>query len=825
MKVLISGGGTGGHIYPALTIADEIKKIIPNVKIVYVGTMVGLERDIVPRYGYEIRFIEVAGFKRSLSLDTLHSICLLWKGLKQAKQLLKEEKPDLVIGTGGYVCGPIVYQAAKAGIPTCIQEQNAMPGITNKILARFVDKVFLGYEEARKYFKAVGSIVYSGNPIRQEILKNNKDVAIKELHLDTNMKTILVFGGSRGARSINKAMVDVELALSGRKDVQILHATGEANYTDHLKALGSKGGVKDNIHILPYLHDMPLALTVADFTICRAGAIGLAEIAAKGLPSILIPFPFATANHQEFNARAMEDKGAAKVILDKDLNSDVLLKEIDMLLNNPCKLENMHLAALKMGKPKAGEDIARQAIGVWASNEKNMHFVGIGGAGMSAIASVLLARDNKVYGSDLNGGYVVERLVGQGVKINIGHDARNVEKADCLILSSAIHRDNPEVVAAVGKGLPIMHRSDVLSWIINDGDGVTVAGAHGKTTTTSMVAVIAKYAEIDATALIGGDVVQLGGNAYNGNGRFVIAEADESDGSFLKFNPFFAVVTNIENDHMDYYGNENNIYEAFKQYVNNIKPGGKAILCVDSPKVARLADEVNVPVLTYGIDKGDYTAKNIQYSKDGTEYDLYFKDEFVTKVTLMVPGRHNVQNSVGAFAVATAMGIEKTKILEALALFAGVKRRFETKAKFNDMWFVDDYAHHPTEIKAVLKAARQTGMSRVVVCFQPHRYTRTKLLLEEFKHAFDDCDIVVVTDVYAASEEPVVGGTSDVLVWAIKNATGKDVFYTPSYDEAFDFMKKIIRPGDLVMSIGAGRADLVIDRLVEEMENKYGQEN
>ena len=822
MKIMISGGGTGGHIYPALTIADELKKIIPDVEIIYVGTAVGLEKDIVPRYGYDMRYIEVAGFRRSLSMDTLKSFYLLYKGLKQAKELIASEKPDLVIGTGGYVCGPIVYQAAKAGIVTCIQEQNAMPGVTNKILARYVNRVFLGYEAARKYFSGKAGVVYTGNPIRREIVNEDKGASYEELRLNPNMKTILVFGGSRGAKSINKAMVGVELKLSGRTDVQILHATGEANYTEHMKALGARGGVKDNIHVVPYLHNMPAAQAVADFTVCRAGAIGLAEIAAKGIPAILIPFPYATANHQEFNARAVEEKGAAKVILDKDINSTVLLEEIEFLLDNPEELGKMRRAALNLSSLGAGENVARQALGVWAMHNKNLHFVGVGGAGMSAIASVLLAKGIKVQGSDVNKSEIVDRLISQGAKIAVGHAAENIKNADALILSTAIRSNNPEVVAAKEKGLPVLHRSDALSWLVNDGDGVTVAGAHGKTTTTSMLACIAQKANLGATSLIGGDVVQLGGNAVTGKGNWVIAEADESDGSFLKFHPQIAVVTNIEDDHLDHYGSMENLCDAFKQYLHNLKPGGLAVLCADNLNTAKLAELVSVPVVTYGIENGDYTAKEIVYKGKETTYKLYCDNEFVADVKLVVPGRHNVENSVGAFAVAKSMGVDEKIILEALADFHGAKRRFETKALVNDIWFVDDYAHHPTEIKAVLKAAKQTGSKRIVGCFQPHRYTRTKLLLEEFKHAFDDCDILVVTDVYAASEDPIEGGTSDVLVNAIKEATGKEVIYTPSFDEAFNYLKDIIKSGDLVMSIGAGRADLINERLAKEEERKHG---
>ncbi len=362
MKVILSGGGTGGHIYPALTIADQIKKLRPDAEISFVGTRQGLEKDIIPRYGYPLQFIEVAGFRRSLGLDTLHSAGKLLTGLYDAYKIIKEQRPDLVVGTGGYVCGPIVLMAALRGIPCCIQEQNAMPGVTNKILSRYVRKVFLGYKEAAKYFNGKAELVYTGNPIRREILEHTRQEAVKELGLDAEKKTVLVSGGSRGARSINLAMLEAELALSDRHDVQVLHATGDINYEQYMAAIKKRGGVGGNIIIRPYLHNMPLALAAADLAIFRAGAIGLAELTVRGVPSVLVPYPYATANHQEFNARAVAANGAAQVILDKELTGERILEAIEHLLLHEKDLEKMRAAAKKLGRPQAAENIAVQAL-------------------------------------------------------------------------------------------------------------------------------------------------------------------------------------------------------------------------------------------------------------------------------------------------------------------------------------------------------------------------------------------------------------------------------------------------------------------------------
>ena len=362
MRIIVSGGGTGGHIYPAVTIANQIKEKQPDAEIIFVGTREGLECEIVPRYGYPIEFIEVAGFQRKLSLDTIKSAFKLLAGLIDALKLIRKIKPDLVVGTGGYVCGPILFLAALQGIPTCIQEQNAMPGVTNKILAHFVKKVFLGYQEAGKYFGGNSEKIFTGNPIRKEILEVSRATAIEKFKLDPAKKTILVSGGSRGARSINDAMALVETSLAGRSDVQVIHITGETGYEKFIGQVEKKVLMSDNIKVFRYMHDMPMALAAADLAIFRSGAIGLAELMARGIPSILVPYPYATANHQEHNARAVEGAGAAVVILDKELTGEILLKQIESLLADDSKLQKMKAAAKALGRPEAAEDIARKVL-------------------------------------------------------------------------------------------------------------------------------------------------------------------------------------------------------------------------------------------------------------------------------------------------------------------------------------------------------------------------------------------------------------------------------------------------------------------------------
>lgn len=365
MRVMVSGGGTGGHIYPAITIIERLRALDPSVEILYVGTKKGLESDIIPKENIPFATIEVAGFQRKLTLKNLVTVGRAAAGVWQALSLVRKFRPDVVIGTGGYVCGPVLLAAGILGVPSMIQEQNVVPGVTNKIASRFVKKIAVGYEEAGAYFAHREKIVATGNPIRQAVLTAKREDGLREFDLDDKKKTILVSGGSRGARSINTAMLALHQKFCGRDDVQILHITGQNEYNkviDSLQELGIDPKKAGNIKIVPYAYHMPNALATADLAIFRAGALGLAELAARGIPSILIPYPYATANHQEYNARIMEKHGAARVILDRELTGEVLCDTAEQLLRDSIALDKMAVASLSLGRAKAAEDIARLAM-------------------------------------------------------------------------------------------------------------------------------------------------------------------------------------------------------------------------------------------------------------------------------------------------------------------------------------------------------------------------------------------------------------------------------------------------------------------------------
>ena len=450
---------------------------------------------------------------------------------------------------------------------------------------------------------------------------------------------------------------------------------------------------------------------------------------------------------------------------------------------------------------------------------KKIHFVGIGGSGMSAIARVLLEQGYKVSGSDLSESEIVKKLKALGADIYQGHKAEYVNGVDAIVVSTAIAKNNPEVVAAIDNNIPVYHRSDIVATLLNNEKGIAVAGAHGKTTTTSMLAELLDVAGIDPTAIIGGEVDYLQSNAKLGNGEYLVAEADESDGSFLKLLPEIAIVTNIENDHMDYYGSMENILATFKKFLGNLSTyTGLAVLCFDNDYVKNLAPEIAVKYVSYALNsKADYMAKNIVADGANTLFDVYKDDDKIGSIKLNVPGKHNVANALAAIVVCLKLGIDFETMQKGFDYFNGAKRRFQTKGKTKGIWVVDDYAHHPTEIATTLVAARQTKPHRLICAFQPHRYSRTNLLFEEFVSCFKESDILILTEIYSAGEAPIAGVTGKLLAERIKEQIGQEVVYIEQRSDISQYLADIAKDGDLIITMGAGDIFLTGEELLESL--------
>ncbi len=453
---------------------------------------------------------------------------------------------------------------------------------------------------------------------------------------------------------------------------------------------------------------------------------------------------------------------------------------------------------------------------------KKVHFVGIGGIGMSGIAEVLVTRGISVQGSDLSHNDNTARLEGLGAKIFYGHQAEQVSDADIVVISSDIKPNNPEVEQANKLGIPVIPRARMLAELMRLQQGIAVAGSHGKTTTTSLVAAILEHAALDPTVVIGGKVNHMGSNAKHGSGKFLVAEADESDGSFQMLLPNIAVVTNLDPEHLDYWkGGLPELQEAFVRFLNTLPFFGLAILCQDAASIGAMMPNVKRRIVTYGLSEGsEYRATNLKHERFHTEFSLQRFGEDLGIVRLRLLGEHNVQNALAAIAVADEIGISLEVMKEALESFAGVQRRFTQVGDKNGILVIDDYGHHPTEIKAVLSTAQKTFKDRrICVLFEPHRYTRTRDLMDEFVDAFHDADLLVLSDIYPAREKPIEGIDSKVLASKIKKTGHADVIYGGNLEKSTQHLVESLKPGDVVITLGAGTVTKAAPKILELIES------
>jgi UDP-N-acetylmuramate--alanine ligase len=453
---------------------------------------------------------------------------------------------------------------------------------------------------------------------------------------------------------------------------------------------------------------------------------------------------------------------------------------------------------------------------------QRIHFVGIGGIGMSGIAEVLLNLGYRVSGSDLKHSGVTARLVSLGAQVVEGHRAENVQGADVVVTSSAISKDNLEVLEARRLHLPVIQRAEMLSELMRLKYGIAIAGMHGKTTTTSMVASVLAAGGLDPTVVVGGRVDAMGSNARLGKSQYLVAEADESDRSFLKLSPILSVVTNIDREHMDCYRDMHDVEQTFIEFMDRVPFYGMIVACWDNEPLRALLPRVRRRVVTYGLNEGaDFRVESIdQCGTQGealSQFRVHYREKDLGEFRLRVPGAHNILNATAAIAVGVGLDISPDDIRRALDEFRGVDRRFQLKGSAAGITIIDDYGHHPTEIRATLAAARQCGYQRVLAVFQPHRFTRTQLLMEDFADAFRDADSVFMLDIYAASEQPIPGVSSKVLAERVRDRQGRAAEYVPTFDEAVEAVSKTAQAGDIVLTLGAGNVSqlgpMIVDRL------------
>jgi UDP-N-acetylmuramate--alanine ligase len=448
-------------------------------------------------------------------------------------------------------------------------------------------------------------------------------------------------------------------------------------------------------------------------------------------------------------------------------------------------------------------------------NFQRIHLVGIGGSGMSGIAEVLLSSGYAVSGSDLKASPATQRLRKLGAVIHESHQPENAHGAHVVVVSSAVPADNVEVVEAHRLKIPVIPRAEMLAELMRLKHGIAVAGAHGKTTTTSMVASILAAADLDPTFVVGGRVNHIGANAAVGRGEYMVVEADESDRSFLLLAPVIAVITTIDREHLDQYRSLEEIQEAFLQFANRVPFYGAVVLCLDEPNVQAILPRVKRPIISYGTSsQADLIISDVKLAGLSSQFSLKYRGEDLGLFHLpSPPGIHNVRNAAAAAAVALTLNVPADLIRLGLEHFSGVGRRFEIKGEFSGVTLIDDYGHHPAEIRATLEAARGCGYKRLLVLFQPHRYTRTQHLWEDFRLSFNQADVLVLTDIYAAGEPPAEGVTGELLAEAISSAGHKSVVYSSTLQGGIEYILREVRSGDAVLTIGAGSVGRVTEEL------------
>ncbi|MCW8893532.1 MAG: UDP-N-acetylmuramate--L-alanine ligase [Deltaproteobacteria bacterium] len=452
---------------------------------------------------------------------------------------------------------------------------------------------------------------------------------------------------------------------------------------------------------------------------------------------------------------------------------------------------------------------------------KRIHFVGIGGIGMSGIAELLLNQGYRVSGSDLRESDTTRRLADLGGKILIGHNAENISEVDVVVTSTAVKADNPEVVEALRQHVAVIPRAEMLAELMRMKYGIAIAGTHGKTTTTSMMSVVLHHAGVDPTAVIGGKLDAFGSNAKLGRGKFLVAEADESDGSFMHLSPTIAVVTNIDADHLDFYSGIDEIKQIFIDFINKVPFYGRAVLCLEDRNVQDILPSVKKRFTTYGFsNQADFYAEDVKQRQGRTSFSAFYQGEELGRVSFKMPGRHNVLNALSVIAVAHELEIPFQTVIGGFRNFGGLQRRFQLRDEVGGVMLIDDYGHHPAEIRATLGAAKSSWNRRVIAVFQPHRYSRTAALFEDFLTAFYQADLVVVTDVYAAGEGPIAGATGEALAQGILKHGHKSVVYKETLEEVSQYVAELAEADDMVITLGAGNVNQVCELLAERLRQR-----
>lgn len=828
MKIIFTGGGTGGHAYPIETIYKEIEKnSIEDNKYLWIGSIDSIEEEIAGRNNLDFKAILTGKLRRYFSLNNILDIFKIPIGIIQSFFIIKKFKPQVIFSKGGFVSVPPVIAGWMLSVPILAHESDAIPGLANKIGAKFANKSLYGFEKTKKLVKTNAEKIYTGNLIAEDILNGNREAGIKYFDLDEGKKTILVIGGSQGATNINRAVIDsLEFLL---KKYQIIHVSGKKNYKDVKQDIECKE-IRKNYHLFSFLEPMEMgnALAVSDIVISRAGASAITEIAAHGKPSILVPLPKKGSRGDQIeNAKYFKKAGAANIINDEDLDSEKLINLVADILDSDMKYQKISDRVSKISNISASPYIAGIILEYGYNNFNlnklnRIHLVGIGGIGVSSLARIFVSQNIKVSGSDITESKITEDLRKIGIDITIGEKSSEFlnNEVDLLVYTVAAESDNPDIVKAKELNIRCLSYPQVLSLLTKEKFSICISGSHGKTSTTAITSIMMETAKLDPTVIVGSNVKQFDGNARLGKSKYLVLEADEYKRAFLKYYPNIIMLTSVEYEHPDIYRNLNDYLTTFKQYVSKLHDNNVLIFNNDDKNIIEIADYTHCKKVSYAVDnQADIQAVNIRYREGLPLFDVQYNNDAIKDIELKIPGKFNIYNALASIALGINIGISHDAIKVSLFKYIGSWRRFEIKGNNRGIEIVDDYAHHPTEVKATLTAARRKyPKSRIICVYQPHQKKRTKELYRNFFTVFDQADLTIITDIYeVAGREEDIDVSSKKLV---KEIDKENIKYIGNLDEVNKYLQENIKENDVVITMGAGTITGLSDKLVNFINEK-----
>ena len=820
LRVIISGGGTGGHIFPAVSIADRLKEVNPDTEILFVGAEGKMEMEKVPAAGYQIVGLPVVGLQRQLSLkNLLNDLAAPFKllgSLRQAGKILDGFGPDLVVGVGGYASAPLLWKAQRKKIPTLLQEQNGFAGLTNKILAKKAGVICVAYEGMEKFFPA-DKIVLTGNPIRKEIRPATPEVrreAMEFYQLDPAKKHILVVGGSLGSGTLNKAMRRwITDGCPGGENVQVLWQCGKY-YKAGVDAFMAEHPGLENIQYSDFIRRMDYAYAAADVVISRSGASSVSEICAAGKAAVFVPSPNVAEDHQTHNAMALVRREAALLVKDAEAEEKLMRTALALVCDGG-RVAKVEKNAAAMALTDAAKDIVDEAYKLL--NYKNVYFIGIGGIGMSAIARYYKFRGYEVSGYDRTPSALTRALESEGIAVHYEDDPGQVPKdvkKTLVVYTPAIPAEMHELRYVMNHGYRVLKRSKMLGEIAEGQKCLAVAGTHGKTTTSTLLAHILTESGAGCSAFLGGISKNYGTNLLVSMTPTVVAEADEYDRSFHQLHPAIAVITAMDADHLDIYGDLEHVVEAFKIFASQVSGSLVHKLGLDIGPNDTMAD-----LYSYHIDNpaADFHAENLRMDLFGHyTFDLVNPlGKPVKDIRVGTLGRFNVENSVAAAAAALLHGVAPEAVRKAIGSFQGAERRLDEHVSKPGLTYIDDYAHHPQELATAIAAIRDMfPKRRITAVFQPHLYTRTRDFAPEFAQALSGVDKLILLDIYPAREEPIPGVTSEII---FKDVTAPEKLMMKKA-ELLDYLAA--EPLDVLVTFGAGDIDRLVGPITEMLEKR-----